>query len=115
VPALRRQHAAAVGLDSGAHEMWAWVLPDRTPPSVRACGTFTPDLHALAEWLVQGEGTPVARESSGGYGIPISEILEARGLEGYLVNAHHLKHVPGRKSDVPDCQWLQPLPSPDYS
>jgi len=111
VPALRRQHAAAAGLDIGAQEIWACVPADRAPQPVRAFGTFTPDLHALADWLEQCGVQTVAMESTGVYWIPIYEILEARGLEVYLVNAHHLKHVPGRKSDVQDCQWIQQLHS----
>ena len=43
-------------------------------------------------------------ESTGVYGMPVYEILEARGFQVHLVNARHLKHVPGRKSDVKDCQ-----------
>jgi transposase len=46
----------------------------------------------------------VAMESTGVYGMPVYEILEARGFQVHLVNARHLKHVPGRKSDVKDCQ-----------
>ena len=84
---------------------------DRDAQPVRAFGTFTPDLHALADWLGQCEVRTVAMESTGVYWIPIYEILEARGLEVYLVNAHHLKNVPGRKSDVQDCQWIQQLHS----
>jgi transposase len=111
VPALRRQNAAAAGLDIGATEIWACVPVERDPQPVRAFGTFTPDLQALADWLEQCEVKTVAMESTGVYWIPIYEILEARGLEVYLVNAHHLKHVPGRKSDVQDCQWIQQLHS----
>ncbi len=111
VPALRWHNAAAAGLDIGATEIWACVPPDRDAQPVRAFGTFTPDLHALADWLEQYEVRSVAMESTGVYWIPIYEILEARGLEVYLVNAHHLKHVPGRKSDVQDCQWIQQLHS----
>ncbi|MBI3249973.1 MAG: IS110 family transposase, partial [Deltaproteobacteria bacterium] len=111
VPALRRQNPAAAGLDIGAAEMWACVPADRDAQPVRAFGTFTPDLHALAEWLGQCQVTTVAMESTGVYWIPIYEVLEARGLEVYLVNARHLKHVPGRKSDVQDCQWIQQLHS----
>jgi transposase len=78
---------------------------------VRVFGTFTPDLHALADWLVQCQVTTVAMESTGVYWIPIYEVLEARGLEVNVVNARHLKNVPGRKSDVQDCQWIQQLHS----
>jgi transposase len=111
VPALRRQNPAAAGLDIGAEEIWACVPADRDAQPVRAFGTFTPDLHALADWLAQCQVTTVAMESTGVYWIPIYEILEARGFEVALVNARHLKHVPGRKSDVQDCQWLQQLQS----
>jgi transposase len=98
-------------LDIGAEEIWACVPADRDAHPVRAFGTFTPDLHALADGLAQGQVTTIAMESTGVYGIPISEILEARGVEVALVNARHLKNVPGRKSDVQDCQWLQQLHS----
>jgi transposase len=111
MPKLRQHNATAAGLDIGAQEIWACVPAERDPQSVRAFGTFTPDLQALADWLEQCEVRTVAMESTGVYWIPIYEILEARGLEVSLVNAHHLKHVPGRKSDVQDCQWIQQLHS----
>ena len=110
-PKLREHHPAAAGLDIGAEEIWACVPTERDVQPVRAFGTFTPDLQALADWLVQCQVTSVAMESTGVYWIPIYEELEARGLEVYLVNARHLKNVPGRKSDVQDCQWLQQLHS----
>ncbi len=110
-PKLGLHNRAAAGLDIGAEEIWACVPAERDAHPVRAFGTFTPDLHALADWLVQCQVTTVAMESTGVYWIPIYEVLEARGLEVALVNARHLKHVPGRKSDVQDCQWIQQLHS----
>jgi len=110
-PKLGRHNPAAAGLDIGAEEIWACVPAERDAHPVRAFGTFTPDLHALADWLAHCEVTTVAMESTGVYWIPIYEVLEARGFEVALVNARHLKHVPGRKSDVQDCQWLQQLHS----
>jgi transposase len=104
-------HPHAAGLDIGKHEIWAAVPPAPGRETVRAFGTFTPDLQALADWLAAGGITTVALESTGVYWVPIFELLEARGLDVYLVNARHLKHVPGRKSDVQDCQWLQQLHS----
>jgi transposase len=101
----------AAGLDIGAREILACVPADRDPTPVRAFGTFTPDLQALADWLQHCRVQSVAMESTGVYWIPIFELLEARGLEVYLVNARHLKNVPGRKSDVQDCQWIQRLHS----
>ena len=109
--ALGLVHPHAAGLDIGAAEIWAAVPPDRDQPSVRPFGTFTPDLQALVAWLAACGVTSVAMESTGIYWIPIFEMLEARGLEVYLVNARHIKNVPGRKSDVADCQWLQRLHS----
>jgi hypothetical protein len=101
----------AAGLDIGAREIWACVPADRDPRPVRAFGTFTPDLEALADWLAQCGVTSVAMESTGVYWIPVFELLEARGFEVYLVNARHIQNVPGRKSDVQDGQWLQRLHS----
>ena len=111
VPKLRVQNPGAAGLDIGAEEIWACVPADRDGHPVRVFGTFTPDLHALADWLAQCQVTTVAMESTGVYWIPIYEVLEARGWEVSVVNARHLKNVPGRKSDVQDCQWLQQLHS----
>jgi transposase len=104
-------HPRAAGLDIGAREIWACVPSKSTEENVRVFATFTADLHALADWLVACGVETVAMESTGVYWIPVFEILEARGLQVYLVNAWHLKHVPGRKSDVLDCQWIQKLHS----
>ena len=76
---------------------------------VQTFSSFTGDLHRLADWLEGIEITTVAMESTGIYWIPLFEILEARGLEVLLVNARHVKQVPGRKTDVNDAQWLQQL------
>jgi transposase len=97
----------AAGLDIGSEAIWACVPEDRDVQPVRPFGTFTPDLYALADWLATCRIETVAMESTGVYWIPIDEILEARGFRVYLVNAHHVKHVPGRKSAVKDCQWIQ--------
>ena len=76
---------------------------------VREFSTFTDDLHRMADWLIACGITTVAMESTGIYWIPVFEILESAGLDVKLVNARHVKNVPGRKSDVLDCQWLQQL------
>jgi transposase len=100
-------HAAS--LDIGSEEIWACVPDDRDVQPVRPFGTFTPDLSALADWLATCGIETVAMASTGVYWIPVFELLEARGFQVYLVNAQHVKHVPGRKSDITDCQWLQYL------
>ena len=66
----------AAGLDMGAEEIWGWVPAGRDPQPVRAFGTFTPDLHALAQWLTQCGVKTVARESTGVYWIPLYEVLD---------------------------------------
>src|ERR1035437_7464342 len=104
-------HPDAAGIDVGASELFIAVSADRDPHPVRSFPTFTRDLHALADWLEQCGIHSVAMESTSVYWIPIYQILEARGLEVYLVNAQHVKNVPGRKTDVSDCQWLQYLHS----
>ena len=101
----------AAGIDVGASEHYVAVPPDRDEQPVRRFGAFTEDLHALAKWLRQCGVTTVAMESTGVYWIPLYQILEDYGLVVKLVNARHVKHVPGRKSDVQDCQWLQQLES----
>lgn len=101
----------AGGVDIGATEIFVAVPADRDTDSVRSFPTFTEDLHALADWLQQCRVDTVAMESTGVYWIPLFQILEARGIDVHLVNAQHVHHVPGRKSDVLDCQWLQYLHS----
>ncbi|MDQ3831253.1 MAG: transposase, partial [Candidatus Tectomicrobia bacterium] len=96
----------AAGLDIGSEEIWACVPEDRDAEPVRAFGTFTPDLYALADWLATCRIATVAMASTGVYGIPVYEILEARGFNVYRVNARQLTDVPGRQSDVQDCPWI---------
>lgn len=106
---LKQINLHAAGLDIGDAEIWACVPPGRDDQSVRCFKTFTVDLHTLADWLTECGIKTVAMESTGIYWIPIFEILDDRGFEVKLVNAPHLKNVPGRKSDVQDCQWIQQL------
>jgi transposase len=95
------------GIDCGSAEHFVAVPPDRDANPVQAFSTFTTDLLRLADWLTACRVTSVAMEATGVYWIPIYEILEARGFEVLLVNARHFKNVPGRKSDVSDCEWLR--------
>ena len=99
----------AAGIDIGSSEHWVAVPEDRDENPVRSFGCFTADLHAMARWLKECGITTVAMESTGVYWIPVYQILEAHGFEVKLVNARHVKNVPGRKSDVSDCQWVQQL------
>jgi len=99
----------AAGIDIGSESHFVAIPEGRDAATVREFSCFTSDLNSLADWLVQCGITTVAMESTGVYWIPIFEILESRGLEVKLVNARHVKNVPGRKTDVKDCQWLQQL------
>lgn len=102
-------HAYAAGIDVGSRFHVVAVSPDLSSDPVRTYGSFTNDLHQLADWLEASGVTTVAMESTGIYWIPVFEILENRGIEVFLVNARHAKNVPGRKTDVNDAQWLQQL------
>jgi transposase len=106
---LERINPNAAGIDCGAAEHYVAVPPDRDPNPVQSFKTFTSDLVRLAEWLKTCGITSVAMEATGVYWIPLYEILEARGFAVRLVNARHVKNVPGRKSDVSDCEWLREL------
>src|SRR5438445_1797899 len=108
---LERLNPNAAGIDCGSAMHYVAVAPDRDATPVRAFTTFTTDLHRLADWLTACGVTTVAMESTGVYWIPLYEILEARGFAVVLVNARHVKNVPGRKSDVTDCEWLRELHS----
>ena len=110
-PQLPTLHLHAAGIDIGAREIYVAVPPGTCARTVRSFPTFTEDLHALRDWLKEGGVTTVAMESTGVYWIPLFQILEAAGLEVCLVNARHCKNLPGRKTDVQDCQWLQHLHS----
>lgn len=107
--ALDIVHPDAAGIDVGGSEHWVAVSPDRDPEPVRRFGCFTADLREMGRWLVEKGVRSVAMQSTGVYWMPVFEILEQHGLEVYLVNAQHTKNVPGRKSDVQECQWLLKL------
>jgi len=106
---LKQVNLNAAGIDVGATVHFVCVPEGRDPQPVRSFGTFTDDLEAIADWLTQCGVTTVAMEATGVYWIPLFELLERRGLEAKLVEPSRLKHVPGRKSDVLDCQWIQQL------
>ena len=102
-------HPAAAPIDIGATMHVAAVGPDRDADPVRTFRTFTDDLHRLADWFARCGVKTVAMESTGVYWIPVFEILEQRGFEVMVVNDRDAKHVPGRKTDVSDAEWLQRL------
>jgi transposase len=107
--ALEVVHPDAAGIDVGGQEHWVAISPERAAEPVRRFGCFSADLRELAHWLVEKGIRSVALQSTGVYWMPVFEILEQHGLEVYLVNAQHTRNVPGRKTDVQECQWLLKL------
>jgi transposase len=102
--------ADVAGVDIGSEEHWVCgPARDDGQREVRVFGATTPQLREMASWLLEQGVTSVAMESTYVYWIPVYEVLDAAGLKVVLVNARMLHNVPGRKTDVHDCQWLQRL------
>lgn len=111
-PGLQVIRERVAGIDLGSKEHWVCCPRGETGEvEVRRFGTTTPELECLADWLEAEQIESVAMESTGVYWIPLYELLESRGFEVVLVNARQLKNVPGRKTDLADCQWIQLLHS----
>jgi len=108
---LERINLHASGIDVGATGHHVAVPPGSSPDGrdVRECGAFTEDLIGIVEWLQACGVTTVAMESTGVYWIPLYDLLDSHGLDVHLVDPRQLKRVPGRKTDILDCQWLQDL------
>lgn len=103
-------HAAAAGIDVGATELMVSVGEACPERPVQAFGTTTPELHRLRDWLHQCAIRTVAMESTSNYWVAAADVLEAAGIAVWLVNARHVKGVPGRlKTDVADAEWLRRL------
>ena len=106
---LSQVNLNAAGIDVGASSHFVAVPQDRAEQPVLEFAAFTADLYRLADWLAEcGVGT-VVMESTGVYWIPLFGVLEKRGFQVMLVDPRRIKNVPGRKTDVRDCQWLQQL------
>lgn len=108
-PGLEVVHRNAAGIDVGNESHFVGVPPDRDPQPVREFGSWTADLRRMAAWLKACGIQTVAMQSTGVYWIAVQEVLEEEGLEVYLVNARGTKNLPGRKTDVQECQWLMKL------
>lgn len=109
LPAIQPKVA---GIDVGSSQHWVCgPARDDGKPNVQMFLTTTDQLNQLADWLIEQKVESVAMESTYVYWIPIYELLESRGIRVLLVNARQLHNVPGRKTDVSDCQWLQLLHS----
>ena len=108
-PGLTVVHSNAGGIDVGNESHFVAVPPDRDPNPVQEFGCWTADLKRMAVWLTTCRIDTVAMQATGVYSIPLYDILTAQGIRVVLVNAQHTKNVPGRKSDVQECQWLMKL------
>ncbi len=106
---LSQLNLKAAGVDVGASSHFVAVPADRAEQPVREFEAFTADLYRLADWLTECGVETVVMESTGVYWIPLFGVLEERGFEVMLVDPRRIKNVPGRKTDVLDCQWLQQL------
>ena len=106
---LSRVNFGAAGVDVGASSHFVAVPEGRCEQPVREFASFTADLYRLADWLAECGVETVAMESTGVYWIPLFGVLEERGFRVMLMDPRRIKNVPGRKSDVLDCQWLQQL------
>jgi transposase len=98
----------AAGIDAGSEHHLVSVPEDRHHEPVRTFGTFTNDLHALADWLIACGITTVAIEATGVYWVPLYEILEERGLNPRLIDSRSIGRK-YKKTDVLDCQWIRQL------
>ena len=97
----------AAGIDVGSAEHYVAVPVGRDPHPVQTFGSFTADLHRLAQWLKTCRIETVVRQATGVYGIGLYEVLDSYGFRVYVVNAHPTQMLPGRKTDVHEGQWLQ--------
>ena len=108
-PGLSQLNLNAAGIDVGATSHYVAVPADRTEQPVQEFEAFTAGLYRLADWLAECGVETVVMESTGVYWIPLFGVLEERGFQVMLVDPRRIKNVPGRKTDVVDCQWLQQL------
>src|SRR5579863_321056 len=99
----------AAGIDVGNAEHYAAVPAGRSDPSVQTFGSFTADLHRMAKWLQACRIKTVVMQATVFYWLALYHILEGYGFEVFVVNAKYTRTLPGRKTDVLECQWLQKL------
>jgi transposase len=108
-PGLTIVHPNAGGIDVGNESHFVAVPADRDANPVREFGCWTAALNEMAEWLKSCRIDTVAMQATGVYWIALYDVLEQHGIRVVLVNARHTKNVPGRKTDVQECQWLMKL------
>lgn len=108
-PGLTVIHANCAGIDIGGESHFVAVPPDRAPDCVREFGCWTAQLDEIAAWLKQCRITHVAMQATGVYWLALEAKLREAGLDVAVVNAKGTKNLPGRKSDVQECEWIRKL------
>ena len=108
-PGLEIVNPHAAGIDVGNESHYVAVPPGRDAQPVREFGSWTAALEEMAQWLKSCGVKTVVMQSPGVYWIAVHDVLQSHGLEVNLVDARGTKSVPGRKSDVQECQWLLKL------
>lgn len=108
-PGLEVVHPDAGAVDVGNESHFVAVPPGRDPQPVQEFGCWTAELQRMAEWLKACGVKTVVMQSTGVYWIAVYEVLEKAGLEVCLANARDTQNLPGRKTDVQECQWLMKL------
>lgn len=109
VSSIKIVNPNSAGIDIGASSHFVAIPSGRDAETVKEFRCFTPDLEQMIAWLKRCDIETIVMESTGSYWIPVFEMLERAGFTVNLVDAHHVKNIRGRKSDVIDCQWLQQL------
>jgi transposase len=105
-PGFEIIHRHAAGIDIGNESHYVAVPPGRDEQPVREFGSWTADLERMAEWLKACGIETVVMQSTGVYWMAVYEVLQSHGFQVNLVDARGTKNLPGRKSDVQECQWL---------
>src|SRR5438034_1754514 len=100
-------HRDVAGIDVGSESHFAAVDPKLALPSVREFGSWTAGLQTMADWFKQCGVKRVVMQTTGVYWIAAQEVLEGNGFQVAVVDARGTKNLPGRKSDVQECQWLR--------
>jgi len=108
-PGLEIIHRNAAGIDVGSGSHFVAVPPDRDVQAIREFGSWTAALHELTAWLKSCAIDTVVVQATGVYWVVLSDVLEGAGLKVWVVNAQGTKNLPGRKSDVQECEWLRKL------
>lgn len=108
-PSLTIVNPDAGGIDLGNGSHWVAIPSGRDENPVQEFGCWTADVVRMGKWLIARGITTVAMQATGVYWIGVYDILTSLGIRVVLVNAQHTKNVPGRKSDVQECQWLMKL------